>query len=87
MTDIKPGDHVLHKPSGETWVVAYADPARNEIAWCGWPEGAAKISDCELVRVATSRESDLVISQWTKGVRTDSGQLDSRSLAVRRLYN
>ena len=43
------GDIVLHRPSGETWTVAYADPVSGNIAWCGWPPGVARIADCELL--------------------------------------
>lgn len=42
------GDHVLHKPSGETWVLA-CDEERGEVICCGWPESFAKAADCELV--------------------------------------
>lgn len=51
------GDTVFHKPSGEKWLVAAADHERDEIMWCGWPEGRAKISDCEIVRRATADKS------------------------------
>ena len=43
------GDTVQHHPTGEEWLVAYADPARDEIAWCGWPPGVAKLSDAEKI--------------------------------------
>lgn len=43
---MRTGDHVLHKPSGETWVVAFVDG--DDLAWCGWPNGLARTSDCEL---------------------------------------
>jgi hypothetical protein len=42
-TTIDTADHVLHGPSGETWVVAYVEGDR--LAWCGWPEGEAKLAD------------------------------------------
>lgn len=29
------GDHVRHIPSSDDWLVAYADPATNTIAWAG----------------------------------------------------
>jgi hypothetical protein len=44
------GDVVLHKPSGEHWVVAYVDG--DKLSWCGWPEGLARVTDFELVRAA-----------------------------------
>ena len=48
------GDHVLHKPSGETWVVAFAD--EENVAPCGWPNSLAKRSDCEIVKYVHDRE-------------------------------
>lgn len=50
------GDAVRHQPSGENWVVAYADPSTGYMSWLGYPEGRAKISDCVLIR-ATSDEA------------------------------
>lgn len=48
---IKTGDVVLHRPSGETWLVAYAE--NGYVCPCGWPETIAKESDCELVDSAS----------------------------------
>lgn len=48
---IKANDLVLHKPSGETWVVCGVDPAAGELIPCGYPfPTVAKLADCELVR-------------------------------------
>ena len=47
---IRPSDVVLHKPSGETWVVCGVDYDRGELIPCGYPfPSLAKLSDCELV--------------------------------------
>lgn len=47
---IRPNDTVLHKPSGETWVVCGVDHERGELIACGYPfPTLAKLSDCELV--------------------------------------
>ena len=51
---IDTGDHVLHEPSGETWVVACV--RGKSLSWCGWPEGMAALSDCKLVKKATPEE-------------------------------
>lgn len=45
------GDVVFHEKSGEEWLVAYVKG--DYLAWCGWPFGEAKVSDCRLVRKAT----------------------------------
>ena len=52
--DIDTADHVLHEPSGETWVVAYVEGDR--LAWCGWPEGEAALADCTLTKKATAEQ-------------------------------
>jgi hypothetical protein len=44
------GDVVLHKPTGERWVVAFV--SGENLSWLGWPEGFAKVSDCELLETA-----------------------------------
>ena len=47
---IKADDVVLHKPSGETWVVCGVDHAAGELIPCGYPfPTVAKLADCELV--------------------------------------
>lgn len=45
--ELRPGDTVLHRPSGEEWVLlrvkdGYIYPA-------GWPVSRARSEDCELV--------------------------------------
>lgn len=82
MEKIKPADHVLHRPTGETWVVAYADHEADRLSPCGWPEGIANISDCELVKAATDEESREMIELWA----AKTGGDDHRPAAVRRLY-
>ena len=79
---IKPGDHVLHRPSGETWVVAYADYESGHLSPCGWPEGRADLSDCELVKSASDEKSRALIGRWAAKENSD----DHRSRVVRRLY-
>jgi hypothetical protein len=48
---IDTGDLVLHKPTGERWIVAFVRDGR--LSWCGWPEGTASLADCELIEAAT----------------------------------
>ena len=57
--DIDTADHVLHGPSGENWVVAYVEGDR--LAWCGWPEGEAKLADCTLTKKATPEQRDKLL--------------------------
>lgn len=60
---MKTGDTVLHGPTGEEWVVAYVDIANNRLAWCGWPPGLAKFSDCTLVDVCSDEDSAKLIRE------------------------
>lgn len=47
---VRPSDTVLHKPSGETWVVCGVDREMGELIPCGYPfPSIAKIADCELI--------------------------------------
>lgn len=75
MTRIKTGDTVFHRPTGETWVVAFADYTRGELAWCGWPEGLARISDCELVESCSEQESLALIQRLAELVSPDIRKL------------
>lgn len=72
------GDHVVHRPTGETWVVAYVDGDR--LSWCGWPEGRADVADCERVHVATDDEHAALVREIAAVAN------DHRAGAVRRLY-
>lgn len=82
------GDTVKHLPSGETWEVAYADPKTNTLAWFGWPDGQARLSDCELVERCSEEEHLSSVSLWLDEPHCDSrtGSIDSRVGMVRHLY-
>lgn len=53
------GDVILHKPSGEKWVVAFV--TEDMLCCCGWPKSYAKLSDCELVTPATAEERERLL--------------------------
>jgi hypothetical protein len=61
---IRTGDIVFHRPSGEMWLVAWADD--REVVCCGWPESIAKVSDCELKLVASDEEHIDLVRQVAK---------------------
>lgn len=61
---IDTADTVLHRPSGEQWSVAFVDDDR--IYWCGWPEGSANFSDCELLKKATPAERHAALVDMSK---------------------
>jgi len=58
---MRTGDTVLHKPTGERWVVAFVDGPR--LSWVGWPPGYAKTSDCELVKECGDDESNALLKR------------------------
>lgn len=68
MDAIDTGDHVHHGPSGEDWVVAYVRGDR--IAWCGWPEGEAKLADCTLITKATPEYRDSLLREMAESSGT-----------------
>ena len=76
------GDTVQHHPTGEEWLVAYADPARDELAWCGWPPGVAKLSDCTLVRRCSDEEHAALVAQ----ILRMPAHRDHRPDGVRRMH-
>ncbi len=82
------GDTVHHRPTGDTWIVAYADPSRDELSWFGWPDGAAKLSDCDVVERCTAAEHAAAVSQWLDVPHRsdDYSREDSRVARVRHLY-
>ena len=61
---IDTGDTVKHGPTGETWLVAFVDGDR--LAWCGWPEGTANVSDCTLVRKATDESRFALLQEMAR---------------------
>ena len=53
-TTIDTADVIRHRPSDETWVVAYV--SGDYLCCCGWPCSEAKLSDCELIEKASEAE-------------------------------
>jgi hypothetical protein len=71
------GDHVLHRPSGETWIVAWCEG--DDLAWCGWPNGMARTADCDVTIRVTDEAHRSMVAQ----VASCS---DSRGPRCARLY-
>lgn len=66
---IRPNDVVLHKPSGEKWVVAGVNTQTGELVPMGYPfPSIAKLSDCELLEshYTTEHQSEYVIKEFKK---------------------
>lgn len=71
---IRTGDTVLHRPTGETWTVAYADHANGYLAACGYPDGEARIADCDLLKACSDHDyldllAELSVSGDRRGER------------------
>ena len=64
MTKIKCGDHIHHEPSGEDWVVAYVNG--DHLVCQGWPESAAKLSDCVLIKSCSFEEHIASLEECAK---------------------
>lgn len=78
---IRCGDSVKHGPTGETWLVAYVDG--DYLAWCGWPEGEAKLADCELVRSCTDEEHRKLLIAIMAGADGKRARMAQRLLKPR----
>ena len=68
---IRTGDHVYHAPTGERWTVAYADYATGYLSWCGWPEGRARIEDCQVVQASGETESWALVEEIAATLGSD----------------
>ena len=80
---IDTGDTVLHEPSQEIWVIAYADYKTDKLSWLGWPQdGEANISDCKLIEKATPEKRDRLFYDITEQL---SGNSRAHSFAAERL--
>ena len=56
---IRSGDFVIHKPSGEEWVVAGVNKEQNRLIPCGYPfPSMAKLDDCELTESRGLKQTD-----------------------------
>lgn len=76
------GDHVLHHPSGQTWVVAFADEDRGELSAAGWPASIVKLSDCELVMRCSDAEHTAAVLGWMTSGGTGGDFRRARVLAL-----
>lgn len=80
MRELRTGDIVLHKPSGEEWLVAWADHTNGYMAPCGWPTCQAQIADCEIISQADDERCKALARDLAGSGRSDAG----RALALLR---
>ena len=71
------GDHVRHGPSGENWLVAWAEG--DDLAPAGWPTTIARLADCEVTRRCTDEEHVVAVRLWRNSQ-------DGHGPRVRRIY-
>ena len=67
---IDTGDRVFHRPSRETWIVAYVRDGR--LCACGWPESLVPLADCLLVDKATRADRLSLLGAMATGHGADS---------------
>lgn len=82
---IRTGDAVKHGSTGETWTVAWADYERGEVAWVGWPNGYAKLSDVTLVEQCTDEEHKELVRRL-RTVKGEDGRASVKAEGVLRIY-
>ncbi len=75
------GDHVRHRPTGEEWIVAWAEGS--QMAPCGWPPCRASVADCDVINRASDEEHRRSVMGWWSS--TSHGE-DGRRAQVLRLY-
>lgn len=77
---MRTGDAVYHKPTGETWVVAFCE--NGEVVPMGWPLCWAKESDC----VVTEAASEDVHAHFVNRLRAMPDQSDPRARWAKRTH-
>lgn len=75
------GDVVQHGPTGERWIVAWAES--EHLAPAGYPSCRAQLADCTILRRCTDEEHAHAVQLWRNS--TGSGD-DGRRARVLRLY-
>jgi hypothetical protein len=66
---MRAGDVVRHEPTGETWVLAWADG--RHVCPCGWPVTMALACQCVLLEAATNKQYRDMLRVWAGGEESD----------------
>ena len=75
------GDKVLHRPSGEEWLVGVVD---GEYLYpLGWPPGRALVADCELLRKASGEDRLMWLRDMAQPRNMQWWRDDRHRIAVR----
>lgn len=80
---MRTGDHVRHRPSGEVWVVAYVRPETDDLAWCGWPHGLARMYDCEMVKACSDEDHVKLLTDMSRVENDSRGSYARRAIVLR----
>ena len=78
---MKTGDTVLHRPTGETWLVAFVEDGR--LCACGWPLELVPAVDCDLIKSCDAQERVKLLAEMA-AMQCDDPR---RSYAQRALAN
>lgn len=83
---MKAGDTVHDAITGEDWILAYYDPARDEAAWCGWPEGyvAEASKRLTVTKPCDEAEEIVMLRRWAAMRSDERGRTDWRTVIARR---
>lgn len=66
---MRAGDAVLHKPSGQTWSVAFVADGR--LCARGWPLSLDPLEHFELVRACTDEQHRKVLEEMAEMIGSD----------------
>lgn len=66
---MRAGDAVLHKPSGQTWSVAFVEDGR--LCARGWPLSMVPVEDCELKRACTDEQHRTILQEMADMTGSD----------------
>lgn len=58
------GDHVAHGPSGEDWLVAWAEG--EDLASAGWPCPLGRLADCTVTYRCSDAEHARAVEGWRR---------------------
>ena len=74
---IDTADTVLHKPSGESWIVAFVQDGR--LCACGWPLEFVPVEDCDLIEKATPESRAKLLRQMADISESDPRRTYARA--------
>lgn len=91
MSKIRAGDtfklkHTDSERSGREEILVCAYNEDGYIAWCGWPPGEYRESECELVKACSDEEHREMLERWVEKMTALTPGDRRHSVAQRQLY-